>query len=186
MFKHGGTLTDIDNCGQFKFTPTGYDFSACYPLNKDNGYITSGEHVQLTHSTAMDAINQFCRRSGDGQQTILDPNKIPGPGFTGNTCTTSGFAECAYYYKNDGSRTSKAGDIGDISIRARVSYYEPSGFPCQTKQKYDISGDRCVAELSKVLDGCNTNSLEKKDMGSFLESTENGCVRWDMWAVKTH
>lgn len=185
MFKHGGILTDTDNCGQFKFSPTGFDIDACYPANSQDGYIT-GDHVQVTHAMAADAIQQFCSRTG--QQTTLDPNNIPSEsGGTQNTCTTAGMAECGYFYNKDGSRVTKQGSIGDISIRARAVYFDPGAqYTCQARQKYDISGARCVAELSKVLDGCNTNTLDNKDLGSFLEDTENGCVRWDFWAVSTH
>jgi hypothetical protein len=188
MFKHGGTLTDTDNCGQFKFTPTGYDVPDCYPSNKDHGYITSGEHVSLKHDVAMDAITQFCDRSGDGQQYTLDPDKIPsGDSFVQDTCKAEGYAQCGYFYKDDGSRVTDAGNLGDFVIRASASYYEPEGFPCQAKQKYEIHGDRCKAELTKVVDEwCNTNVQDGKDLGSFLESGELGCVRWDMWAVRTH
>lgn len=187
MFKHGGTLTDTDNCGEFTFSPKSYDESVCYPGNKDRGYITDGEHVAITHAMAVDAINQFCGRSGNGQQYTLDPSNMPeSNSFVHDTCTTAGYASCDYYYRNDGSRVTSNGDMGDISIRAVASFWEPSGFTCQPKLKYEIHGDRCVQELKKVLDGCNTNSLDNKDLGSFLESGENGCVRWDMWAVTTH
>jgi hypothetical protein len=186
MFKHGGTLTDVDNCGQFKFSPTGYDEASCYPGNRERGYITDGTHVQVSHAMAADAISQFCGRSGNGQQYTLDPNNIPSSNsFVQDSCTTPGYASCGYFYNNDGSR-AKEGSLGDISIRAEASYWEPSGFACQAKQKYDIHGDRCIADLSKNLDGCNTDKLDNKDLGSDLESSENGCVRWDFWAVATH
>lgn len=188
MFKHGGTLTDTDNCGQFKYTPKNYDVPDCYPSNKNHGYITDGTHVPLKHDVAMDAITQFCDRSGGGQQYTLDPSKIPsGDSWEQDSCTAAGYAECGYFYKNDGSRVTASGDLGDVSIRMRASYYEPQGFVCQPKQKYDIHGQRCKDELTKLVDGwCNTNSRDSKDLGSFLESGDYGCVRWDMWAVATH
>ncbi|KAH8590601.1 hypothetical protein B0O99DRAFT_721284 [Bisporella sp. PMI_857] len=187
-FKHGGILTDKINCIQFKFAPKSYDTPDCYPKNKDHGYITQGTHRAIKHDMAMDAIKQFCDRSGDGQQYTLDPSKTPSDNtFSQDTCKAKGQASCGYYYKNDGSRETKAGSLGDISIRMRASYFEPSGSKCQPKQKYEIHGERCRIALTKIVDNfCPGAKRDSQDLGSFVENGVYGCVRWDFWAVETH
>lgn len=39
--KHGGTLLDTDNCGEFNFHPQGFDLVACYPENEEKGYVST-------------------------------------------------------------------------------------------------------------------------------------------------
>jgi hypothetical protein len=115
MYKHGGILTGTDNCGAFAFHPIGYGVMSCYPQNQQRGYI-SGSHVSVTPDMANDAISQFCDRTGSDQSYTLDPNNIPSSStFTGNICTTPGYAACGYFYNNDGSRAA-AGSTGDIQI----------------------------------------------------------------------
>lgn len=141
-YKHGGTVTDTDNCGAFTFHPAYSDVMACYPQNQDAGYI-SGTHISISPDMAQDAINQFCDRSGDGQTFTLDPNNIPSSSdFVQDTCTTPGYASCGYFYHTDGSRTT-GGDIGDISIRLSAEYSNPNNaFSCSPNVMYDVQGQR--------------------------------------------
>ena len=142
MYKHGGTVTDIDNCGSFTLHPAGYDVMACYPQNKNAGYI-SGTHVSITPKMAQDAISQFCERSGDGQEYTLDPSNIPSPNsFVKDTCTTQGWAECGYYYNDDGSRAA-SGSVGNVYVRMSAAYMNPNDqYNCSAKALYEIHGDR--------------------------------------------
>ncbi|KAL9621477.1 MAG: hypothetical protein Q9160_004120 [Pyrenula sp. 1 TL-2023] len=143
MYKHGGTVTNTDNCGSFSFNPKGFDSFDCYPSNKDHGYITAGTHKQVTPDVANDAINAFCDRSGDGQTYTLDPSVTPdSSGFVQDTCKEAGSASCGYFYTNDGKRVTEDGNIGDFNIRMNAAFMEPEGFPCGARQKYDIHGDR--------------------------------------------
>lgn len=140
MYKHGGTVTDTDNCGAFAFHPDGYDVFSCYPQNQDAGYI-SGTHAQITPAMAQDAIGQFCDREGNGQTYTLDPNNIP-TGFSADTCTQSGMAQCGYYYNSDGSRAS-SGSVGDIFIRMSAQFENPGNtYTCPVNQEYAIHGER--------------------------------------------
>lgn len=140
MYKHGGTVTDVDNCGAFSFHPFGYDVFVCYPANKDSGFI-SGTHVQVTPKMAQDAISQFCDRNGDDQKFTLDPNNIP-TDFSADTCTQARMAECGYYYNNDGSRAQDS-SVGNIFIRMQAKFVDPADkYTCSVKQEYEIHGDR--------------------------------------------
>ena len=47
LFKHGGALQDVDNCGLFEFHPTGYDIVECYPGNKEKGYVSIPVELSL-------------------------------------------------------------------------------------------------------------------------------------------
>jgi hypothetical protein len=143
MYKHGGTVTDQDGCAAFTFHPTGADTFACYPKNKDIGYISEGTHVTISPTMAKDAIEQFCDRKGDGHTSTLDPDNIPDSGdFTADTCTQAGMASCGYYYEDNGNRAT--GDsVGNIFIRLSAEYMNPANaFTCGTNVGYDISGDR--------------------------------------------
>ena len=140
MYKHGGIVADIDNCGAFAFHPFGYDVFSCYPNNQNAGFI-SGTHVQVTPEIAKDAINQFCDRNGDDQKYTLDPNNIP-TGFSQDTCTQPGMAFCGYYYNNDGSR-AEDGSVGNMFIRMEAKFVDPADkYQCSVKQEYEIHGDR--------------------------------------------
>lgn len=143
VYKHGGGIKDVDNCGLFEFHPKHYDLLMCYPENKDKGYITAGEHAVITKSMAEDAISAFCDRSGDGQQYTLDPDNRPDTGsFVQDTCKEEGWASCGYFYNNDGSRVDGDG-TGDILIRLEASHFNPNdAFTCDADKKYEIHGDR--------------------------------------------
>jgi hypothetical protein len=143
MYKHGGTVTDMDGCAAFTFHPTGTDTFACYPKNKDAGYISEGTHAKISPEMAQDAIEQFCDRKGDGQTHTLDPNNIPNSNdFTGDTCTKAGMASCGYYYQSNGDRAT--GDsVGNIFIRLSAEYMNPNNaYTCGPNIEYDIGGDR--------------------------------------------
>ena len=143
MYKHGGTVTDQDNCGAFSYHPTASDVFACYPQNKDAGYITGGTHVQVSPEMAKDAISQFCDRDGDGQAYTLDPSNIPKAGdFSGDSCTEKGMASCGYYYNDDGSRAT--GDsVGNIFVRLSAEFSNPGNtYTCGSNVEYEIHGDR--------------------------------------------
>ncbi|KAI1373269.1 hypothetical protein F4677DRAFT_225983 [Hypoxylon crocopeplum] len=192
VYKHGGGLQDMDNCGLFEFHPTGYDRVSCYPDNAEKGYITGGEHVAVTKDVAQDAIGAFCDRSGGGQQYTLDPAVKPDPGaFVQDTCKQKGMASCGYFYRNDGTRMSGSG-IGDIFLRISAAQLNAANaLQCSAPQVYEIHGDRCKQMLGKLIgDGsvskCVGNDKNKLDLGTFVESGEKGCVTWNMWAVKTH
>ncbi|KAM0713457.1 hypothetical protein Q7P37_010419 [Cladosporium fusiforme] len=191
MYKHGGTVTDTDNCAAFSFHPNGEDTFACYPKNKDAGYSTGGTHVAVTPKMAQDAIDQFCDREGDGQTYTLDPDNIPNSSeFTGDTCTESGMASCGYYYDSNGDRVS--GDsVGNVFIRMSAQYMNPNdAYTCGSNIEYAIQGERCLKELGKVIGleptgQCVGDDPEQLDLGTFLENSDKGCVMWNMWAVKT-
>ena len=105
--------------------------------------VTGGEHVAISQAMALDAINTFCDRSGDGQQYTLDPAVTPDVGFTGDSCTTKGMASCGYYYRNDGTKTTKDGDLGDISIRIKAAHFNPNdALECNAAKVYEVHGDR--------------------------------------------
>ena len=142
MYKHGGTVTDTDNCAAFSFHPTGRDIFACYPDNKNAGYI-GGSHVSVSPEMAQDAISQFCDRKGNGQTYTLDPNNIASSDdFKQDTCTESGMASCGYYYKDDGTRTDGPED-GSIFIRLSAEFSNPNNvFTCSPNVEYEIQGDR--------------------------------------------
>lgn len=143
VYKHGGGLQDMDNCGLFEFHPTGYDLMSCYPDNAEKGYITGGEHVAVTKDMAQDAINTFCDRSGDGEQYILDPAVKPANGFIQNTCKEKGLASCGYFYSNDGTRQGEGG--GDIFLRISAAHFNPANaLQCSPDQVYEVHGDRYV------------------------------------------
>ena len=153
VYKHGGSLKDDDNCGLFEFHPKGYDLVACFPENRDAGYITQGEHATITKSMAEDAINEFCDRSGDGQQYTLDPAHPPDTGdFISDTCKEEGMASCGYYYRNDGTRVTEGGDIGDIFLRLEAMHLNPNdALECSDPQKYEIHGDRYAAHVKETV-----------------------------------
>lgn len=213
VYKHGGILTDTDNCGTFEFHPQGFDTFACYPDNKDRGYISEGRHITISPAIAEDAINQFCDRAGNDQTFTLDPaNNVDPTTFSGDTCKGAGLASCGYFYSNDGQRVTETGSTGDISIRMNARYFDPgNGFACSPSQVYDISGDRyvpliwrslrpsytdchanrCKGNLRKVMGvepkgQCVGSDPSKLDLGSFMESGDKGCVLWNMYAVATH
>ncbi|XXH01316.1 hypothetical protein Hte_007673 [Hypoxylon texense] len=193
VYKHGGGLEDQDNCGLFEFHPTGRDRVACYPENAQKGYITGGEHAAVTQAMARDAVDAFCDRDGGGQQYTLDPAAKPDPGgFIQDTCTEKGMAECGYFYRDDGTRTTKAGDVGDVIIRMSATHFNPNNaLQCSAPQVYEIHGDRCKHMLGKLIgtesvSKCVGSDRDKLDLGTFVESGEKGCVTWNMWAVKTH
>lgn len=142
MYKHGGSVTDTDNCAAFGFNPDGADTFACYPDNKNAGYI-GGNHVSVSSDMAQDAIGQFCDRKGNGQTYTLDPNKIPSSdSFIGDTCKESGMASCGYYYKDDGSRATGPSD-GSIFVRLSAEFSNPNNvFSCSPNVEYEIQGDR--------------------------------------------
>lgn len=174
--KHGGTLQDVDNCGEFNFHPTSYNLIECYPGNAEKGYvcahdlallhyawfaqefahnrplgqqINGGTHIAVTKDMAVDAIKAFCDRSGDGQKYTLDPDVQPDEGFTQDTCTTNGMASCGYFYHNDGTRVTEDGDIGDIIIRMEATHFNPNdALTCSPPQVYDVQGERLVATIS--------------------------------------
>ena len=92
---------------------------------------------------AIDAINAFCDRSGDGQTYTLDPNVQPPEGFTQDSCTSEGMAACGYFYKNDGTRVTEDGEVGDLLIRMEASHFNPNdALECNPAQVYEIHGDR--------------------------------------------
>lgn len=143
VYKHGGGLQDMDNCGLFEFHPTGYDLVSCYPENAEKGYITGGDHVTVTKDMAEDAINAFCDRAGDGQQYTLDPAVKPDTGiFIKDICKENGMASCGYFYRSDGTRAS-GGSIGDISLRISAAHFNPNNaLQCSPDQVYEIHGER--------------------------------------------
>lgn len=184
IYKHGGTVTDADNCGSFTLHPKGYDRIACYPDNEDMGYITGGTHAQVTLDMAEDAINEFCDRDGDGQQYTIDPDVIPNTGFVQDSCTSAGEAYCGYFYNSDGERTD---DVGDIFLRMSATFVDPGDeWSCGSKEKYEIHGDRFVflflflstyrwfeAVLTKITDAklCFEKLLASSLRGSASETT---------------
>lgn len=143
-FKYGGSVEDQDNCGRFEFHPEYYEQVGCWPENRDAGYITDGEHAPVSHDVAVDAINRFCDRSGDGQQYTLDPAKMPDPnGFVQDTCKEPGLAACGYAYRDDGTRVDDPGSLGDVMLRIEAEYVNPNGaFKCSPNQVYEIHGER--------------------------------------------
>ncbi|WEW59871.1 hypothetical protein PRK78_005352 [Emydomyces testavorans] len=190
-YKHGGNVTDVDNCGAFAFNPTGFDTFDCYPKNKEHGFITQGTHTTISPAVAQDAINAFCDREGDGQTYTLDPAVTPNSGFVQDTCKEKGLASCAYFYTKDGKRVTKSGDLGDFVVRMSAMYLEQGHLKCGSRQKYEIHGDRCKSMLNKVIGVepkgmCVGSDANKLDLGSFLESGDKGCVLWNMWTVETH
>ncbi|EEP80521.1 predicted protein [Uncinocarpus reesii 1704] len=184
VYKHGGTVTDTDNCGSFTFHPTGYDVFFCYPHNKDGGLITQGTHAIVSLDIVKDAINAFCNREGDGQTYTISPDIKPNKGFIQDTCKEKGYASCGYFYTKDGKRVTKKGEVGDLVLRMEASYHEQKEIKCGPKKK-------CKDMLNKVIGidpkgMCVGKDPKKLDLGSFLESSEKGCVLWNMWAVETH
>jgi hypothetical protein len=143
MYKHGGTVTDRDSCAAFSFHPIGADSFLCYPKNKDANYIGGGRHVAISPEMAYDAIEQFCDRKGDGQTYTLDPDNIPdASAFTADTCTQAGFADCAYYYENNGDRAT-ADSIGNMVVRLSAQYMNPGDqLTCGPNVEYEVQGDR--------------------------------------------
>lgn len=142
MYKHGGTVTDQDNCAAFTFHPTGADTFACYPQNKDAGYIGGGTHVPISPEMARDAIEQFCDRKGDGQTYTLDPNHIQDGDFTADTCTQAGLAKCGYFYDGNGDRATD-GSIGSLVVQMSAQYMNPNNlYTCGPNVEYEIKGDR--------------------------------------------
>ncbi|KAI0517994.1 hypothetical protein F5B22DRAFT_601350 [Xylaria bambusicola] len=190
VYKHGGILKDTDNCGFFELHPKGYDKVACYPENKEKGYITdTREHLTVTQEMAQDAINTFCDRSGNGQQYTLYPDFQPS-GFVQDTCKEKGYAACNYSYRKDGKRTTR-GDTGDVVIRLEAFHSNfGNQLTCGPNQVYEIHGERCKQMLGKFIGTESVsecvNDKSKLDLGSFIESGDKGCVVWNMWAINPH
>lgn len=152
MYKHGGTATDTNNCGSLEFHPTSFDVFACYPDNKDKGYVPNSAPVPL--DAARDAIKQFCNRKGKDQTYTLDPEVSSSDGvthdFIQNTCTEEGFAACTYGYTNDGKRVKKKGESGDFGVGIKVHYFHMKDLDCRLMQEYEIQGARLVFHISSI------------------------------------
>ncbi|OQO02809.1 hypothetical protein B0A48_11092 [Cryoendolithus antarcticus] len=189
MYKHGGSLTELDNCGSFEFHPVSNDEFFCYPKNKDGGLITGGKGVAISPEIAKDAIAQFCDRDSKDQTYTLDPKNIPDPNdFSGDSCTKKGAASCGYYYSNDGKR-AEGNNVENLFIRIEAKY-DNLGRNCAPNAEYAIHGERCHQELSKLIGiepkgQCVSSDPSKLELGSFLENGDKGCVLWNMWAVQT-
>lgn len=142
VYKHGGTIEDMDDCGLFEFHPTYWDLLMCYPENEEKGYILPGDHAVVTKEMAEDAINSFCDREGGDEQYTLDPDVPPNHGdFIENTCEQEGWASCGYFYTSDGERVGKG--EGDVLIRIEAMHFNPNdAFDCPADQVYEIQGDR--------------------------------------------
>ena len=200
-YEHGGKVVDVDNCGVFTMAPKNSEIPQCWPGNKD---ISPGAQVPIKRTIALDAINRFCDRSRQDSTTI-DPS-ISHTGFVQNPCTEKGMASCGSTYNTDGT----ANNNGPIYIRFDVSFWgnDQPKVSCKKAQKYEIKGDSCKKQLTKIVDqyckrllqsvkismeilGCDlylrsvgvTNSQGKKDLGYLFENGDNDCVRWNMWAT---
>ncbi|KAM5478773.1 hypothetical protein MaudMau93_008048 [Microsporum audouinii] len=180
LYKHGGTVTDIDNCGAFSFHPIGYDAFFCYPANK--GILPTPGVTPITRKIAEDAIEQFCSR--EGEATTLYPDFKP-TGFVQDTCVEKGYADCSYRFTEDGKRDKKGG----IRVALNASFFNiPAGAYCGEKREYSITRDRCKRMLRKLISDepgmCVGQDPNKLELGSFLESGDKGCVLWTMSAIK--
>ncbi|KAF3020992.1 hypothetical protein E8E14_010084 [Neopestalotiopsis sp. 37M] len=190
-YKHGGTVEDTDNCGLFAFHPTNYSVLMCFDEAVDKGYLQNTNHATVTKDIALDAINAFCDRSGDGQQYTLDPSiQVDSGSFIQDTCKEKGLASCGYFYNNDGTRVTKEGSLGDLSVRIAAKYWNPNNaMQCSPSQIYEIHGDRCKTMLANLIgDGPTTGcagDTSKLDLGALLESGEKGCVFWSVVTTPT-
>lgn len=155
-YKHGGKVTDVDNCGVFKMAPKNSEIPQCWPGNKD---ISPGAQIPIKRTIALDAINQFCDRSGQ-DSTTLDP-AISHPAFVQNSCTEKGMATCGSTYNADGT----ANKDGPLYIRFDVSFWgnDQPQVSCKKAQKYEIKGDSCKKQLTKIVDQyCKSHSIPPK------------------------
>lgn len=144
-YKHGGKVTDVDNCGVFTLAPKNSEISQCWPANKE---ISPGVQIPIKRTIALDAINRFCDRSGQDSTTI-DPS-ISHTGFVPSSCTERGMASCGSSYNVDGT----ANNDGPLYIRFDVSLWgnDQPKVSCKKAQKYEIKGDSCKKQLTKLVD----------------------------------